>query len=122
MRCSIRRCSRRRSRVPEYQQYITKKSENGQLFTLKSPGEIGSDCQLVRLYLYDVKAISKKDKRYWWKCAKLRSQFLTSTSLTDCKQQLLRRLLDYAANELKKILDVKRESRTFNYEVSTSSN
>lgn len=102
-------------------QFITKKSDNGQLFTMKIPGETRSGCQLVRLDLYDVRDVSKKDKRHWWKCAKLRSQFLLSSSSADRKQQLLRQLLDCTTNDLKKLPGVKRESRSPNYDAGTSS-
>jgi len=47
------------------------KLDNGRLYTLKTPGEIG--LQMIRLNLYDVKDISHKNKRNWWKYAKVRT-------------------------------------------------
>ena len=87
---------------------------------MKTPAEIDSNSQLVRLDMYDVKDILKKDKRQWWKSAKLRSQFLTSSSSVDRKHQLLRQLLDCTANQFKKLPGAKKESRSTNYDAGPS--
>jgi len=86
------------------------KLDNGRLFTLKTPGEVG--LQMIRLNLYDVKDISHKGKRNWWKYAKVRTQFLRSRN--DRKQRLLRQLLDEAADDLKKIPGSIKEVRNLN--------
>lgn len=86
------------------QQYISR-LENGRLFTLKSSGETGS--QLIRLDVYDSKDISNRDKRSWWRYAKVRTQFFTSP--TDRKRRLLRQLLDQVADDMKVIPDAVKE-------------
>lgn len=86
-------------------QYIIK-LENGRVHTVRTPGEVGQS--LIRLDVYEVRDILKREKRDWWKYAKMRTQFLTS-SPTDSKQQLLKQLLDLAADDLIGISGLRRE-------------
>ena len=89
-------------------QYIAK-MENGRLHTVRTPGEIGHS--LIRLDIYEVRDILKKEKRDWWKYAKLRTQILTS-SPTDPKQQLTKQLLDLAADDLSRVAGLRKEITT----------
>lgn len=93
-------------------QFISK-LENGRLLTLRSPGERGY--RLIRFDMYDVKDIMNKDKRQWWKSAMVRSQFLTSSPM-DRKQQLVQRLLDRAADDLRKIEGVRMDANNYQKE------
>lgn len=88
-------------------QYISK-LENGRLHTVRTPGEIGHS--LIRLDVYEVRDILKRDKREWWKYAKLRTQILTSSSSTDPKQQLVKQFLDLAADDLIGVSGLRKES------------
>ncbi|XP_077256455.1 uncharacterized protein LOC143894189 [Temnothorax americanus] len=97
-------------RIP---QHISKMKDR-RMLTVRSPGEIGS--QLIRLDVYDIKDIANKDRRDWWKYAKLRSQILTTLSRTDRKQLLVRQLLDQAADDLRKIPGVTKETRNVIHE------
>jgi len=72
---------------------------------------------MIRLIVYDVKDISHKDKRNWWKYAKVRTQFLSSRN--DRKQRLLQQLLDEAADDLKKVPGSMKEVRNIG-DVSSS--
>lgn len=85
-------------------QYISR-SENGRVQTVRTPGETGHT--LIRLDIYEVCDILKQDKRDWWKYAKLRSQFLTSS--TDSKYQLTKQLIDLAADDLSSISGVRKD-------------
>lgn len=67
-------------------QYISR-SESGRVQTVRTPGEVGH--ALIRLDVYEVRDILKQEKRDWWKYAKLRTQFLASSS-TDPKYQLIK--------------------------------
>lgn len=86
-------------------QYISK-VENGRVYTVRTPGEVGHT--LIRLDVYEVRDILKKDKRDWWKYAKLRSQILTS-STTDSKYQTMKQLLDLAADDLIGVTGLRKE-------------
>ncbi|KYN12686.1 hypothetical protein ALC57_15139 [Trachymyrmex cornetzi] len=93
-------------------QYITK-LENGHLYTVGTPeGQTGH--QLIRLYVYDIHDIKNKEKNQWWKYAKLRTQFLTS-SPRDCKQQMVNQLLDSVADDLMKVPSVTKERKNVSY-------
>lgn len=93
-------------------QYIAK-LENGRFHTVRTPGEVGHS--LVRLDMYDVREISKKEKRDWWKYANLRTQFLMS-SPTDSKQQLVKQLLDLAADDLSGVPGLRKEVNSVIYQ------
>ncbi|XP_077282538.1 uncharacterized protein LOC143908661 [Temnothorax americanus] len=97
-------------RIP---QHISKMKDR-RMLTVRSPGEIGS--QLIRLDVYDIKDIANKEKRDWWKYAKLRSQILTTLSRTDRKRLLVRQLLDQAADDLRKIPGLTKETRNVIHE------
>ena len=96
-------------------QHISKMKDR-RMLTVRSPGEIGS--QWIRVDVFDVKDIVNKERREWWRYAKLRSQFLTTLSRTDRKRQLLRQLLDQAADDLRKIPGVVKEARNVVYDES----
>lgn len=96
-----------------------KQSENGQQFTLSTPGETASDCKVVRLAVFDVKDVTKSKERDWMTSAKLRSQFLTS--MTDNKWQLLNQLFCLVTTELNKIPGAKPELKPYN-QAGTSNN
>lgn len=130
-RASTDEVDRSREDVPESQEWVTgldalfdhtyaaldddrisqfiAKLENGRSFTARSPGEIGA--KLIRLNVYDVKDIAKRDQRIWWKHAKFRAQFLCSSERADRKMRILRELLDEAANDLRRIPGVRTEAR-----------
>ncbi|EGI69399.1 hypothetical protein G5I_01869 [Acromyrmex echinatior] len=74
------------------------KSTSGAVST--SEGQTGH--QLIRVDLYDIHDIKNKEKRQWWKYAKMRTQFVTS-SPRDRKQQVVNRLLDWVADDLRKL-------------------
>lgn len=95
--------------VEPIQQHITK-LENGRLFTINSPRELGS--QLIRLYVYDIRDTTKKDKRNWRRHARVRTQFLSTSSSKDRKLQLLQQLLDVTANDIRKISGCSKKMRT----------
>ncbi|KYN21046.1 hypothetical protein ALC57_06593 [Trachymyrmex cornetzi] len=89
-------------------QYITK-LENGHLYTVGTPeGQTGY--RLIRLDVYDIHDIKNKGKNQWWKYAKLRTQFLTS-SPRDRKQQMVNQLLDSVADDLRKVPSVTKERK-----------
>ncbi|KYN22397.1 hypothetical protein ALC57_05209 [Trachymyrmex cornetzi] len=93
-------------------QYITK-LENGHLYTVGTPeGQTGH--QLIRLDVYDIHDIKHKEKNQWWKYAKLRTQFLTS-SPRDRKQQMVNQLLDCVADDLMKVSSVTKERKNVYY-------
>ncbi|XP_077255277.1 uncharacterized protein LOC143893604 [Temnothorax americanus] len=98
-------------------QYISRMKDR-RMFTVRSPEEIGS--QLIRLDVFDVKDVANKERRDWLKYAKLRSQILITLSSTDRKRQLLRRLLDQAADDLRKIPGVVKETRKVVWESGRS--
>ncbi|XP_077280391.1 uncharacterized protein LOC143907449 [Temnothorax americanus] len=98
-------------------QYISRMKDR-RMFTVRSPGEIG--LQLIRLDVFDVKDVANKERRDWLKYAKLRSQILITLSSTDRKRQLLRRLLDQAADDLRKISGVVKETRKVVWESGRS--
>ena len=89
-------------------QYMTK-LEHGQLYTVSTPeGQTGH--QLIRVDLYDIHDIKNKEKRQWWKYAKMRTQFVTS-SPRDRKQQVVNRLLDWVADDLRKVPSLMKEKK-----------
>ena len=89
-------------------QYMTK-LEHGQLYTVSTPeGQTGH--QLIRVDLYDIHDIKNKEKRQWWKYAKMRTQFVTS-SPRDHKQQVVNRLLDWVADDLRKVPSLMKEKK-----------
>ncbi|KAL6255492.1 hypothetical protein P5V15_013826 [Pogonomyrmex californicus] len=90
-------------------QYMTK-LKGGRQLEARSPGEKGTNCELVRMYVYNVKDIVKKKRRNWWKYAKLRVQFLNSVS--DRKKQLMQQLIDRVADDLRKVPGVRGEARS----------
>ncbi|KYN22072.1 hypothetical protein ALC57_05538, partial [Trachymyrmex cornetzi] len=63
-----------------------------------------------RLDVYDIHDIKNKEKNQWWKYAKLRTQFLTS-SPRDRKQQMVNQLLDSVADDLMKVPSVTKERK-----------
>ncbi|XP_071631845.1 uncharacterized protein [Temnothorax longispinosus] len=101
-------------RIP---QHISKMKDR-RMLTVRSPGEIGS--QLIRLDVYDIKDIANKNRHDWWKYAKLRSQILTTLSRTDRKRLLVCQLLDQAADDLRKIPGVTKETRNVIHESGRS--
>ncbi|EGI70035.1 hypothetical protein G5I_01188 [Acromyrmex echinatior] len=89
-------------------QYMTK-LEHGQLYTVSTPeGQTGH--QLIRVDLCDIHDIKNKEKRQWWKYAKMRTQFVTS-SPRDRKQQVVNRLLDWVADDLRKVPSLMKEKK-----------
>ncbi|EGI65395.1 hypothetical protein G5I_06115 [Acromyrmex echinatior] len=60
--------------------------------------------------LYDIHDIKNKEKRQWWKYAKMRTQFVTS-SPRDRKQQVVNRLLDWIADDLRKVPSLMKEKK-----------
>jgi len=60
--------------------------------------------------VYDIHDIKNKEKRQWWKYAKLRTQFLIS-SPRDRKQQMVNQFLDCVADDLRKVPSVTKERK-----------
>ncbi|KYN09516.1 hypothetical protein ALC57_18363 [Trachymyrmex cornetzi] len=73
-----------------------------------------SSAELIRLDVYDIHDIKNKEKNQWWKYAKLRTQFLTS-SPRDRKQQMVNQLLDSVADDLMKVPSVTKERKNVYY-------
>ncbi|EGI58657.1 hypothetical protein G5I_13238 [Acromyrmex echinatior] len=80
-------------------QYITK-LEHGQLYTVSTPEDWTS---------VDSRRFNK-EKRQWWKYAKMRTQFVTS-SPRDRNQQVVNRLLDWVADDLRKVPSLMKEKK-----------
>ena len=70
-------------------------------------GQIGH--QLIRVDVYDIHDIKNKGKQ-WWKYAKLRTQFLIS-SPRDRKQQMMNRLLNCVADDMRKVPSLMKERK-----------
>ncbi|KYM97817.1 hypothetical protein ALC62_11492, partial [Cyphomyrmex costatus] len=96
----------KRSRIEGLSQYVTK-MDNGHLYTARTPEE-ETGHKLIRLDVYDVNDIKGIEKRQWWRHAKMRSQFLTLSSV-DRKQRMVDRLLDIVADDLRKVPGITKE-------------
>ena len=64
---------------------------------------------MIRVDLYDIHDIKNKKKCQWWKYAKMRTQFVTSSS-RDRKQQVVNRLLDWVT-DLRKVPSLMKEKK-----------
>lgn len=82
---------------------------DGDIFaTWSTPGECGY--RVVKLDIYNFSKISGVPKERWWKEATYRSTFLTSSPV-DPKEQLITKLLQTAAQDLKKVPGIRKEEK-----------
>lgn len=84
------------------------KMHQGQLSSWKSPGERW--LTVVKLDTYQFSKGVNMDRKNWWKHATIRSCFLIS-SPADPKHIMVERLMNQAARDLKKIPEIKKETK-----------